>query len=452
MFFNDKRKQKDLYIGDLRLPWSPDRAEGIIFGIDPATGRFVCSPSNAEGHVLVVGGSGTGKTSALLVPTLRQWRGNALVVDISGDIARNVTWVIGKTVIGPSANRYKQPSDVLMAWDPLYSADHAFMLNDEDEFFRQIEKIAYALLPDRLDASDVDAYYTLQGRNVIIATFLAFYDKINPDIFYNENLFIDLCKRIYFQHWRDLFTAIDDQAIQLASSHIAGLRGSSDNVVTNSWQAAHDAVKIFATDKRLQGCINRGHCVANVRALEDLKMFICIDDADLELYAPFLRLVTTQCLSYLSARHENHTKPILLALDEFASLGRMDITPALRKLRKRHARIMLLTQSTADIDLVYSHDERMSMLNNFAYKAILSASDADTQRYIADLVGQEITTTRTDTVSGQGGFLNKMLSTSYHETRDYVIQPADLSQLANDLILLHPQGHMRLRKYFFFKN
>lgn len=451
VFFNNNHKRENLHIGNLHLPWSPDHAEGIIFGIDPATGRFVCSPSDSEGHVLVVGGSGTGKTSALLIPTLRHWSGNALVIDISGDITRN-TPIPHKVVIGPSAEKYRLQTDVPLPWNPLSMADRAISFNDDDEFFHQIEKIAYALLPNRLNASDVDAYYTVQGRNVIIATFLAFYDITKPDPIRKESPFIDLCKQIYFHHWRDLFTAIDKQGNELASGHLAGLRGSSDNIVTNSWQAAHDAVKVFATDKRLQRCFERVHHSVGPDELESIRMFICIDDADLELYSPFLRLVTTQCLAYLSARNESYTTPVLLALDEFASLGKMDITPALRKLRKRHARIMLLTQSTADLDLIYGRDERMSMLNNFAYKAILSASDADTQRYIADLIGQQTTTTRTDTVNAQGGLFDRYLTTSYSETKDYIIQPADLAQLGNELILLHPQGHMRLRKHFYFKD
>ena len=132
MLFKNNPKQKDMQVGTLRLPCSPNRAEGIIFGIDPACGRIVCSPSKSEGHVLVVGGSGTGKTSALLIPTLRRWQGTALVIDISGDIARNVTWIPGKVVIGPSAEKYKQPPDILMGWDPLSEADKALHRHDDD--------------------------------------------------------------------------------------------------------------------------------------------------------------------------------------------------------------------------------------------------------------------------------------------------------------------------------
>ena len=43
---------------------------------------------------------------------------------------------------------------------------------------------------------------------------------------------------------------------------------------------------------------------------------------------------------------------ILFCLDEFASFGKLQITEALRKLRKRHIRIMVLTQSLADLDMI----------------------------------------------------------------------------------------------------
>ena len=49
-----------------------------------------------------MGPSGTGKTSALLIPTLRSWQGTALVVDISGDISANVH-TENKIIFDPTA-------------------------------------------------------------------------------------------------------------------------------------------------------------------------------------------------------------------------------------------------------------------------------------------------------------------------------------------------------------
>lgn len=67
---------------------SRDSAEGIIFGIEKR--NLVFSPTNAEGHISVFGGSGVGKTSAILIPTLLKWKGTSLTIDISGDISKNV--------------------------------------------------------------------------------------------------------------------------------------------------------------------------------------------------------------------------------------------------------------------------------------------------------------------------------------------------------------------------
>ena len=56
----------------------PAQAKGVLFG--KKFGLLAYSPEQDEGHILVLGPSGTGKTSALLIPTLRSWQGTALVV------------------------------------------------------------------------------------------------------------------------------------------------------------------------------------------------------------------------------------------------------------------------------------------------------------------------------------------------------------------------------------
>ena len=75
------------------------QARGIVFG--KRLGLRAYSPEQDEGHILVLGPSGTGKTSALLIPTLRSWQGTALVVDISGDIAANVN-TANKIIFDPT--------------------------------------------------------------------------------------------------------------------------------------------------------------------------------------------------------------------------------------------------------------------------------------------------------------------------------------------------------------
>ena len=48
-----------------------EKAQGVLLG--KKFGLMAYSPEQDEGHILVMGPSGTGKTSALLIPTLRSW-------------------------------------------------------------------------------------------------------------------------------------------------------------------------------------------------------------------------------------------------------------------------------------------------------------------------------------------------------------------------------------------
>ena len=77
-----------------------EKAQGVLLG--KKFGLLAYSPEQDEGHILVMGPSGTGKTSALLIPTLRSWQGTALVVDISGDISANVH-TENKIIFDPTA-------------------------------------------------------------------------------------------------------------------------------------------------------------------------------------------------------------------------------------------------------------------------------------------------------------------------------------------------------------
>ena len=63
-------------------------ADGFIFGLYKNKKAYL--DSDGEGHICIFGGSGKGKTTAELIPSLRAWIGTFFVIDISGDISKNV--------------------------------------------------------------------------------------------------------------------------------------------------------------------------------------------------------------------------------------------------------------------------------------------------------------------------------------------------------------------------
>ena len=106
---------------------------------------------------------------------------------------------------------------------------------------------------------------------------------------------------------------------------------------------------------------------------------------------------------------------------------------------------MMLTHSMADIDLVYGQAERMAMMNNFRFKVVLGADDSDTQEYFAKLIGYQKTTKHSTSTNS-----NQTTHTE-SEAKEWAIEPAELARLGKNLVLLHPDGYLKLKKNFYYK-
>lgn len=414
-------------IGSLKKG-SKRRSEGILFGKNGR--KIVYSPTAGEGHIAVVGGSGLGKTSALLIPSLRSWNGTSLTIDISGDICKNVN-SLEKLVYTP-ADPNTVPYNVFSSVD---------MLSDRDAKNEVLARLAFLLMPPSPKADDASAYFLNEGRKILIAALTAFY--------YQGMDFTEICVKIVSSSWRELFTEIDCTDCTEAIIYINGFQGNNEKNTAGCKQACDAAVTLFAANENVKRSVRRpkaGETEFNPHSLEDRSIFVVIDDAKLKLYAPLLHVITAQTLEYLAERQvTKDSKTVLLALDEFVSLGHLEITEALRKLRKKKVRIMILTQSISDLDMEYGRDERMSMLGNFKYIAILGANDSDTQEYFARLIGRHTVTNKSISVS------SKSTTRTRSSGKDYIVEPSELGRLGKDLILIHDAGCIKLRKNFYFK-
>ena len=425
LFFDYCKTNKKKRITQLKQN-PKQKAHGIVFGRKGK--KVIYSPTNSEGHVAVFGGSGLGKTSALLIPTLRSWTGTSFTIDISGDICKNVE--IPNKIIYEPANPHSIPYNIFGTID---------ILNDEDDKNEALEELAFLLMPDDDKMADTAKFFNTEGRKILTASLIAFY-HMGMD-------FIAICEKIVGSSWKDLFNVIDLTEYSKAIQYINSFAGASEQNTAGCKQSADAVLKLFATNERVKRTIRRPYSqevAFTPSRLEKNNVFVVVDDSKLKLYAPLLHIITAQSLEYFSNRSNDSKTTILFCLDEFASLGKMEITDALRKLRKKHVRIMMLTQSMADVDLIYGKDERMAMMNNYRYKVVLGADDTDTQEYFAKLIGYQ------DTKKHSTSSNAMQITTTESEAKEWVIEPAELAHLGNELILLHPEGYSRLQKNFYY--
>lgn len=406
---------------------SKTKAKGIIFGKKGHS--LIYSPTQQEGHVAVFGGSGLGKTSALLIPTLRSWDGTSFTIDISGDICRNVD--MKRKMIYEPANPNSVPYNIFGTID---------QMDDEDDRNEALEEIAFLLMPDDERMSDTSKFFQVEGRKILTAALIAFY-RMGMD-------FIPICEKIVRSGWKDLFQAIDETGYEKATQYINSFQGASEQNTAGCKQACDMVLKLFATNEKVKKTIRRpsdGEKDFMPARIENHNVFVVVEDSKLKIYAPLLHIIMAQSLEYFSQRSSEKKHTILFCLDEFASLGKMEITDALRKLRKKRIRIMMLTQSMADIDLIYGRDERMAMMNNYRFKVVLGASDTDTQEYFAKLIGYQDTKKYSKSKSAS------QTTQIESEAKEWAVEPAELDRLKKELVLLHPDGYMKLKKNFYYK-
>lgn len=405
-----------------------EQAKGMIFG---KLGKdYIYSPEEKEGHCVVFGGSGTGKTSSILIPTLRSWTGSSFVIDISGDISKNVDV--------PKKMEYKPGVPDSIPYNIFHIIDQ---LEDSDDIHEELEKLTYLLLQDDPNAQSNSKYFITQGRKILTASFIAFYDSGYD--------FIEICEKIMGSDYKSLFNAIDSTNNKQAMLYINSFYGTGEQNISNCKETADIAIKIFATNAKVKKSIRRnseGEEFFSPEKIEDYSVFVVVPDYKLDVYSQLLNVMSAQCLDYFSRRTEEKTKKILFCLDEFASFGNLEIIPALQKFRKRHIRIMILTQSLADIDRIYSKDDRKSMFSNFKFTCVLEARDIDTQKFFSEIIGYK--KVKKKSVSSGANGVTKTIT----EDKEFIFEPAYFANLKNNLVLIYPGGSLKLQKNFYFKD
>lgn len=410
-------------------PSSEERtnAHGIIFGIQPDD-RLYISPETEPYHVLVIGGTRSGKTSAVLIPTLRAWQHTAFVIDISGDISCMI---------------YRDDKVILdiMGGERYYNLFcYADAAKNRTELWAQLEILANCLMPDE-KSNDTERFFRNEGRRLLLASLVYLYDK-GVD-------FCQFCREFTRVDAQSLIADIleDTSADPRVLAIMQSMQGTNAKNVQGCKQNADSCVEKFAYDEHIRKSIHRGADAITPEILENKSLFISVPQYMLDVYAPLLSAISQQVMHYFKMREITpQTKTCLMCLDEFPQLGMIpDVNNALMTLAKKKVRLLLCVQTDASLNRIYGTDTRIEILTNCGYKCILNALDAETQETYSRLIGERNVERRSVT-TGNGN-----PSYNYSLQRERIVEPAELAYLQNHLILLTPTGYIRLTKNFYFK-
>lgn len=414
-------KRKNKFV-KTTLPFIHPPRGTIIFGKASFHRLVYCS---SPGHTNIVGSSGSGKTQALILPTLNNLgsgsKTNVFCIDISGDIEPQVTNMSKKLVYEPDG-KASNPYNVFAEIDQLFASGK---MNEVQE---ELEKLAHILVPP-VNGDSSSVYFSSGARSILTGALVGLYSP--------EMDFVDIVDIIVTSGYEKLIKRISES--QKGKAWVSQFERNNPANIAGCYQNLVEKLLLFRSPiirKNLRRPL-KGEIDVYPERLEEYSVFLNVPDNKLDIYQPLVNLVCSQVMAYCSNRDLRlaREKELWIVLDEFSSLGRlMDIQDSARKYRKRGVRLIIAYQSYSDIQELYGVTGSRSLLNNFRYTLILNAIDTETSRILADLIGHDPDQKK-------------------KANAEWLIAPEDLStlDLTDELVLISPSGYKILRKNFWYK-
>ena len=80
------KKEKDVIKPKLDNELLEKTPRGVIFGKEQR--GYIAKSEDKDGHILVIGGAGSGKSSSIAIPSLISWKERVFAIDIKGELIK----------------------------------------------------------------------------------------------------------------------------------------------------------------------------------------------------------------------------------------------------------------------------------------------------------------------------------------------------------------------------
>jgi len=401
---------------------------GVVFGIREDFESYIAKSETLDGHIMIIGGVGSGKSSCLAIPTLRAWRSRVFAIDIKGEL-------YAKTHEYRSDIKVFNPQD-----DNSYGYDPYVFLRASSNHVQEARAIAQAIIP--LPPENKDPFWIESAQTILTGAILHYY---------TNHSFIDTLREMQSHGPQELIKIIAGSGNPKARMCVGSYIDMEPKTLSSIFAELSRATITLVTDDELVSALSKSRNIAP----EDLEygndIYIKIPEHLLKQWKNLLTLIVNQFLTFFERRDENNNIPILFLLDEFPRLGKIPvIIEGLATLRSKKITICLIAQSIAQLDVIYSEKVGRVIADTCSYKAILGATDTHTQEYFSKLFG----TYEKEKISKNRGLgLNGLTaSRNISETTEdkRIIKPEEFATL-DTIALLTPHGNCFVDKapYFF---
>lgn len=423
--------------------------KGIILG--KSDGRYMSiQPGITPGalHTLVLGTSGSGKTSSVLLSTLLAQHNNKeitfLAVDVKGELLE----------------KGFSPDDKVAVFNPrrrdLYGFDFLYDLtpkSTESEVIEALRRVIYSLIPLRHTGGD--EFWPIAARTVLLGLFLFAWE-------YQQCY--TLPQLVDFALSKNLNTLITDILAEAEENSVVtrllspyGGDCVAEETLGSISSNIGNALQLVSSDSNLRYLTREAPKKITPELLEQgISIDLLIEDRDLETYAPILSLAVATCITYLSsparekavAQDPLHSQ-VVFVLDELGRIPEIQGLPSILQIgRSRGCTVLGCLQSWSSAEDHYGEKVAQDMLTNFSYRVFLQAQPESKDVDMAVKAFGKYTEKKKSVNTGK----NKNYSYQFEE-KD-ILQASDLLTLPdkNRIVVLSPFGAYMLTRCQYFKD
>lgn len=444
---------------------------GVIVGVSESGGYL---RHDGPEHVIAIAPTRSGKGVGIIIPTLLTWPHSVIVTDIKGE-----NWGI------TSGYRQRALKNRVMKFDPTAADGSSVRFNPLEEIrlgtqneVRDAQNIA-DILVDPQGTGQLD-HWAKTGHALLVGTILhiLYAREIRGKNLTSVASFLSDPSRTIDQTIVSMLTAKHDSELKNGWHDASGRKTATHPVVAAAARellnkSDNERSGVLSTAMSFLGLYRDPIVAANTSCSEfrisdlmnhddPVSLYLVVPPSDLSRTRPLMRMIINQVGRTLTESLEfQDGKPVaayrhrlLLLLDEFPALGRLDFfESALAFIAGYGMKALLVVQSLNQLKKTYGPHN--SIMDNCHVRIVFTPNDNETAELISRMLGQKTEVVTNRSISGERLSLwLKHQAYSTLETGRPLLTPGEVAILPNDEEIIFVAGHppIRARKLFYYQD
>ncbi|TCV82729.1 type IV secretory system conjugative DNA transfer family protein [Sulfurirhabdus autotrophica] len=424
--------------------------DGIIMG--KRRGKFLLFDGAEQGKNVIVSASpGSGKTQGLMIPNCLNWPGSLVALDMKGECYERTSGF--RQSMGQKVYQLN-----FLARDYHTHQYDPFAYVSEDRHFRvsDIEKIARYLCPD---PSHGDTFWATGAREMFRSIALFLFETGQQctlgailDVIEIPEGIQKFAKRMV-KDAQEGIIALDSATVRdfaTIGNRAENTHSGVKDQITNALAPLKNPIVRFATSANTFN-------ICEIRN-QPISIYITAARPDLIALRPIINLFFQHLVDLNSmkefGKHPSHKHEVLLAMDEFAQIGRLEaIFHGITYFRSFGIRLLAIVQSVSQLRETYSIESTKTFLESFDCSVFFTpaARDSQTPKELSDLLGME--TVKSKSQSKRNGFDTNNDSETHSEQGRPLMMPQEISRmsLTKQIVLISGQHPIFCNKIIAWK-